>query len=268
MATLTWLHLSDLHFRASKAIQWDADIVLKALLDDVAALIQSEARPMHPDFIAITGDIAYSGKPEEYDLAQEFLDALLRLAGLGKDRLFLVPGNHDVDRTLITEEARRIDASLQDRDHTNAILSDAAARRVILTRFEGYRSFVNSYLGPHLPFHDDSYFYSRRIDIGKKAIGVLGLNSSWVCGGDNDAMNGMLVGEWQARAALAQVQDADIRIALMHHPLLLLREFDRDDTGALLSNRCQFILHGHMHNAEGVHALLDGGDRRREERIV
>ena len=33
MSKITWLHLSDLHFR--EYANWDENIVLKALLDDV-----------------------------------------------------------------------------------------------------------------------------------------------------------------------------------------------------------------------------------------
>ena len=37
----------------------------------------------------------FSGKPAEYALARAFLDDLLAVTGLGKERLFPVPGNHD-----------------------------------------------------------------------------------------------------------------------------------------------------------------------------
>ena len=32
MSTITWLHLSDLHFRADELHAWEADIVLRELL--------------------------------------------------------------------------------------------------------------------------------------------------------------------------------------------------------------------------------------------
>jgi hypothetical protein len=35
MSTITWLHLSDLHFRAGELHKWDQDIVLRALMNDV-----------------------------------------------------------------------------------------------------------------------------------------------------------------------------------------------------------------------------------------
>ena len=60
METVTWLHLSDLHFRATKEPAWDRNIVLKGLLNDLRGL--KETNDLSPDLIMISGDIAYSGK--------------------------------------------------------------------------------------------------------------------------------------------------------------------------------------------------------------
>ena len=40
MAAITWLHLSDLHFRAEAGHAWDEDVVLRALLEDVRARVR------------------------------------------------------------------------------------------------------------------------------------------------------------------------------------------------------------------------------------
>jgi 3',5'-cyclic AMP phosphodiesterase CpdA len=119
MSTLTWLHLSDLHFRATHA--YDENIVLQALLRDVTDRIQQDG--LRPDFVAVSGDIAFSGQPAEYELARRFFDDLLATTGLGKDRLFLVPGNHDVDRSRISPGARAIGDSLADRETAGAVLA-------------------------------------------------------------------------------------------------------------------------------------------------
>ena len=38
----------------------------------------------------VSGDIAFSSKPEEYKLAEEFLDKLLKITHLNKYALFVV----------------------------------------------------------------------------------------------------------------------------------------------------------------------------------
>lgn len=50
-----------------------------------------------PEIIVVSGDIAYSGLKEEYQLAFSFLNDLLKVLKLTKDKIFLVPGNHDLD---------------------------------------------------------------------------------------------------------------------------------------------------------------------------
>lgn len=47
---------------------------------------------------AYNGDAAQSGKPEEYAEVTDFLGALLGEIDPKGDRLFVVPGNHDIDR--------------------------------------------------------------------------------------------------------------------------------------------------------------------------
>jgi hypothetical protein len=64
------LHLSDLH--AQESTQWSTTPILnlakKTILD--------QANKINIDLVAFTGDIAYSGKKAEYDIAQDWLEDL------------------------------------------------------------------------------------------------------------------------------------------------------------------------------------------------
>jgi DNA repair exonuclease SbcCD nuclease subunit len=93
--TIAWLHLSDLHL--SSPNDYNKQVVLDSLLHDIKE--SGSHYGLQPDLIIISGDIALTGRAEEYTYAQEFFDRLLRATDLTKDRLFIVPGNHDIDRT-------------------------------------------------------------------------------------------------------------------------------------------------------------------------
>lgn len=67
-----------------------------ALAPDIPPHIKDEI-PMK--FAAVTGDIPFSGQSSEYDLALGYFDSHLRDIGLDAERLCIVPGNHDVDRS-------------------------------------------------------------------------------------------------------------------------------------------------------------------------
>lgn len=93
MEHLTWLHLSDLHRgQPGEAGRWSA--ARMAVLDD---LRQMAAELGPPDLILFTGDLAFSGKPEEFHLVDETL-AEVREATGGDPLLVAVPGNHDLRR--------------------------------------------------------------------------------------------------------------------------------------------------------------------------
>jgi hypothetical protein len=138
MPTLTWLHLSDLHFRGGELHTWNEDVVLRGLLGDVRERL---AEGLTPDLVLVTGDLAFGGAAEEYRLVAGFFDELLAVTALPKERLFPVPGNHDVDRARIGVTARLLGPSLAERDAINEALGDAATRRAFLARFDGYADF-------------------------------------------------------------------------------------------------------------------------------
>ena len=201
---------------------------------------------LRPDLILVSGDIAYSGQPAEYELARAFFDDLLAAVDLPRDRLFLVPGNHDVDRDLVSFPAEATAGMLTDRDRTNQVLGQRKNRQLMFERFQGYAAFVNDYFA-HVRFDDDNYFSVRVLSLAGLQIALLGLNSAWVSASDQDRTNRLLMGERQAREALRLAEGADLRIALFHHPFDWLRDFDREECEALLMRDCDLILHGHLH---------------------
>lgn len=89
------LHISDLHINDSTDETFDRKVVLDPLIKRITQDLQNGFRP---EILAVTGDIAFKGVAREYALAKQFFDDLLSVLKLGQDRLFIVPGNHDVNR--------------------------------------------------------------------------------------------------------------------------------------------------------------------------
>src|SRR5262245_24194341 len=91
------LHISDLHIRIDDngPDGWRLRRVLgPAWEKNIDEIIQDG--PV--DLICFTGDLAYSGRAEEYEMVTRFIRALLQRTRLPPQRLFIVPGNHDIDR--------------------------------------------------------------------------------------------------------------------------------------------------------------------------
>lgn len=95
------LHVSDIHFCTPDCNDPPNDPeqpFRTVLLNDVRTRV-SESNPVNA--IIVTGDIAFKGDPDEYKVATNWLNELAVAAKCSPDRIYVVPGNHDVDRKII-----------------------------------------------------------------------------------------------------------------------------------------------------------------------
>ncbi|MEA3014117.1 MAG: hypothetical protein QOD42_2662 [Sphingomonadales bacterium] len=102
------IHLSDPHFgyrhdEAGKKVDMhrfrdgDYSITLESHIANEFNKITGRFRlDSERLFLVISGDIVYQAGSDEYEEALACLEALVRILGIGKDRLILCPGNHDV----------------------------------------------------------------------------------------------------------------------------------------------------------------------------
>ena len=251
MNTITWLHLSDLHYK--KEDEYNRQVVLAALWED----IEKRTTRISPDlenidFILFTGDVAYHGESIEYKLAvKNFFKPLLKAANLDSEdnsRLFIVPGNHDIKREPVTSWRRKIRELLKERDEITDFLADSDGRKIVFGRLDDYFTLFRCRF-PHLTLNDLGYFYVAEIPlISGKKVAILGLNSSWLSYGGKEDRGKLTIGERQVKEALKDAENGSICLALVHHPFDWLQ--DNDDTEGvkhLLRKHCHFILHGHLH---------------------
>ena len=108
MSIITWLHISDLHM-CGPMTGWDANRILASLKDDFKKL--QDQHQLCPDLIFVTGDIAY-GEIPGYPIEEQFQEAGTLLEEIREsfspsipiDNVFIVPGNHDVNRDSVTPD--------------------------------------------------------------------------------------------------------------------------------------------------------------------
>lgn len=238
------LHISDIHIDTNK--NFDRSTVLDPLIKRV---IKDKGEGFEPEIIVVTGDIACAGKKEEYEHAKRFFDDLLKATDLPKERLFLVPGNHDVDR----ERYRKSDVPKYDnmRD-LNTELENREFRDDLFKGLSSYFEFVKSNY-PHLKsIHGDlvPFVHNYKAKTGHN-IGLLGLNSAWMCRKSPDDGK-IAIGEHQVKNAMAELKEKgepDITICLFHHPLQWLWTADRSRLDTYLDKT--IVLSGHLHEPGG-----------------
>ncbi|MCP5159699.1 MAG: metallophosphoesterase [Gammaproteobacteria bacterium] len=242
------LHLSDIHFKAGKT--WDADPVLRALAQFIRTEIEAG---LVPDLVAITGDLAFAGVAKEYQLARDWLDKQLWPAlpkDFPRDRLLLVPGNHDAARKQVDLAAKAVQEKLLtpgDQNQIAEILSDAKQRNVLLKRHTAYLKFLGGWRGETQPLP----WWQRLIEIRGVRLHLAGLDSAWMACGDED-YGRLLLGRYQVHQTVLS-QDAAAahwRLALLHHPWSYFAEFDGHEARSTIYQHCDLLLRGHLHQPQ------------------
>lgn len=255
MRAITWLQVSDIHMRLRDA--WSQDVVLKAMSTSIAS---ERAKGCAFDFLLVTGDLAFSGKEAEYRLVADFLDAIGSAAGVPCERIFCVPGNHDIDRdkqTLCFHGARH---KLVSATAVDAVLAPDDNLATLGLRQQGYRAFQASYFGHQSrSATPDGLAYVSTLEFDSVVVAIIGLNSAWLAEGGASDHGHLLIGERQLISAIsiARSHAPHIVLAMSHHPLHLLHEFDRVAAMNRIIAACDFFHCGHLHAPEARGAGFD-----------
>ena len=241
--TLRWLHISDFHFRGGDP--YDRDVVLRAL---VCAVRTYREQGRQPDLIFATGDIAQFGKAHEYAPASAFFDAILAAAGLERRQLFVVPGNHDVDR----DQGIGLARTLGTREEADRYFAPALPKPHLTQKMSAFRDWYDDYFrGIRAMPADSSCGPVERIDVRGCGVAVLPVNSALFCIDDHDHAQ-LIVGRRCLDEAITALgaQDAALRVALIHHPLDWLSDIERSNIKLRLASEVDVILRGHLHENE------------------
>ncbi|KYF79793.1 hypothetical protein BE11_23900 [Sorangium cellulosum] len=198
------LHVSDLHERGPREREhWRRRRVLgeawERNLDEIS-------RGGAIDLVCFTGDVADWGTPGEYEAATAFFERLLARLRLGAERLFVIPGNHDIMRPVEEDAwkalrdalARGLDPLalsrwMADLDKAPPLGVEASLRERVLRRQEAYRAWVRGALGrPELdpagsPHGRLGYRRTLVLGEGTPPVQVIGLDTAWLAGDDADA---------------------------------------------------------------------------------
>ena len=257
MRTLNWLQISDFHLREIQA--WEQDVVLSAMCKD----IERRSKDIGPiDFVLATGDIAFGGQPEEYERANAFFDKVVHVTGVPQERIYCIPGNHDVNRNrqkTCFAGARHI---LQSENEIDSFLGDQEEVATLLQRQQHYHQFQNAYFTEQKrQWTSDRLAYVSELTLENLQIAIVGFNTAWLAHGGLDDHGKLLMGERQVIEALRIVDDIDphVVVAMGHHPFQLLNEFDRRVVQRRIEERCGFYHCGHLHDPDSHDVVRSGG---------
>lgn len=244
--SIRWLHISDAHFLSLAG--YDQNRLANSL---VASIPNLTKRFGDIDLIIFSGDVGNTGRQEEYSQATEFFSNILSACGLEKDRLVIVPGNHDVDRRGSTGLARsltsrgEIDELFNGRDVPHITQRQAAFATWLQEFFEGERSLSQT-----------STVQSQVcLNIRGQKVSIWPINTAAFSFDEHDHGR-LIIGLRCLEESALRAGEADLTIAVMHHPLSWLSDIERTPVTAMLRDNVDLILHGHLHENE---VQLDSG---------
>ena len=240
-----FVHLSDIHFGQERDDSvYIHDDVKRELVLDAGRIVRSLPGGKAKG-ILVTGDIAHSGKSEQYQKAGEWLDSLAGEINCEIYRIQLVPGNHDVDRDKQSVSSLHLLDTLKagGRSEYERIIANETDRSTLFTRFEAYGRFGEAYDCPL--DSEGKYATNLQVELATgRTIRFVRLNSALLCTGtETDQNQELIVG---ARQFTIPRTEGEEIIVLMHHPLNWFK--DSNEAREYLRSRARVVISGHEHN--------------------
>jgi hypothetical protein len=244
-------HLSDIHFFCDPAqIGHDPNEHMRnELLQD---LVKQAKRYGGLHAILISGDIAYGGRTDEYELANNWIQELCEKTGCPVTGVFVCPGNHDIDHTVLKKrifledahKAIRSESNNEKRDEELAKRLQAPDDKALFYEpLENFNNFAKNYNCCF--FADrDNYAWCRDLALDDGSIlRIRGLNSA-ILSGQKDERKSLFLGR---RAWSIDREDGVEHLIFSHHPPVWL--LDGDEMQNALNDRARIQLYGHEHDA-------------------
>lgn len=243
---LVLVHITDIHLENDTDYnilegrsEYIANAINKHIIDETNTLL----------ILCITGDIAYSGKEEQYLFASIFISDII--AGIKKryNDLFIqivtVPGNHDCD--FDREDSVIRESVLRD---SNLDMLNGSIIKTCTTAEENYFNFVNDWdesIAPLVSASAESIFAINGLRYKGVSLKFHCLNTAW-CSSKNEKPKEM-------RIAIPEQEDKmenDIVITLMHHDESWMTWDSVEEWKKYYKYYSDIVLVGHDHVSEIV----------------
>ncbi|MBI4798177.1 MAG: metallophosphoesterase [Desulfarculus sp.] len=240
---IRWLHLSDFHCGKGSGVTSAS----KSLFEEIEKRCN---QGYCPDLVFLTGDIANKGQAKEYNEFRDvFYDPLEKLLTGRHVNIFVVPGNHDLNREKSIDE---IKPKRNFFDENPGVLEPNTeshkAREKLFSRFE---AFTNAKLPPD----EGKWLFSKEgawakiIEVQTVRVGILLINTAWVSR-KKDEKGQLSPGRYIVEEGLRAIEDAELKLVVGHHPLPWFHGDDEEYIRQWFGDKDVLYVHGHLHHGE------------------
>jgi len=228
-----WVHLSDIHFAYK-------DYFSNRIRDQLFKKLQQISRQDKVNFLFITGDLTDKNADYTEEL-YKFINDLLDLLGLDEHHFFIVPGNHDLERT---QQRELIIKGIREKNNDEFIFN--LDRDTIETLISSQKKYFD--LNKKLKKED---YPIQKIHFIKKVdeVNIIHLNTSWLCGID-DEEGSLFIGVNELYNVLKEenISPESLNIAIGHHSFECFHKKEQEQLSSLFKDfNIDFYLSGHVH---------------------
>lgn len=243
---LTFLHLSDIHF-SHKGPNHSLDEDLRnELTRDIKTLIEEKSITG----ILISGDISFSGKKSEFEIARSWIEELVKMTKCGTDNVRIVPGNHDVNWEKDTRSRKNHIQAIRNKfyqsqnkneDVFHDFLKEEDIKKSIFDPFTNYNEFAVAF---DSITDDKTIKWEKNYKLNDNStLKISGLNTTLLSTQEDNISDKLLLGLNQATI---NRQDGITHLIVCHHPPNWL--LDEDGVSELFNSRASIQLFGHKHS--------------------
>ncbi len=266
MSMIRFLQFSDIHFLFCEETEDDYAQMRIRFIEDLENV---KKKIGYIDYILICGDIANRGQKMEFDKAKKFIESVSKALDVNDKRpnIFVVPGNHDIDRKSYESTRDLLRPTLLDSTKNNEFIrtikhSEPDTMKVLYAPLTAYNEFAQPYFIDEISeaimigdinehcFDDKNYFWKSCLGKeGDYTVNMYGLNSTLTCDGKERAKKDLKESNHLTflpkPAYNIQAYFNEINISMIHHPLDWL--IDEDNTRTIFDDRFKLQFFGHMH---------------------
>ena len=234
------LHISDFHYQAKNDSDYRTRV--ENLCNDLV--------DKGIDMIVFSGDLVFEGgQLNTFKEASKVLfDEILKATGLGKNRLVITQGNHDMERNAeINSITKDLDSFMTMKALTD-FCNNARSVELSFDNSKHYNDFIDDYYHG-IDIHCNKFCNWRIQNFNNLRIGVLSINSAWRCKKSETDRGNLLMYVPKINDAIYQLRNCDLVLVTMHHRLSDYKDFVETELANVIYERCHLLLTGHYHRA-------------------
>lgn len=234
------VHLTDIHIKEQHE---DNPILDK--IEKIHAAIKSTVNRNDHVIFAITGDLAYSGLEEEYNIVDDFITKIkddVSQVTEHTPEVVMVAGNHDCYFGEAATARSRLIGSFKDND-----TFDSYSINMVMSAQNNYSNFSQKYIG------ENEIINTKLIRCDDKELLFVMINSAWMSGKPEKLGTLLIPNEDLANIDAGKY---DCVITLMHHPMNWFTYASSTSLRGFLRRTTDVLLLGHEHIKDSME--IDG----------